>query len=133
VVRFDGDTPDSVANEVTIDFDAKLCRKDGREPKWQVVLANYKKGGVGLNLTDATQMIILDEEWNPGKVDQAYGRIDRMGQTKETTVHVLRVERTIDTWMHELVTEKAAMIEGFEGGMDLAQKLMDAMKNGEIL
>jgi SNF2 family DNA or RNA helicase len=133
VVRYDGDTPKNIQDEVVIDFDAKYCNEPGYEKKWQVVLANYKKGGVGLNLTDATQMIILDEEWNPGKVDQAYGRIDRIGQTKETTVHVLRVQKSVDTWMAGIIAEKAEMIEGFETQQSLAQDMLDKIRSGEMI
>jgi SNF2 family DNA or RNA helicase len=73
-------------------------------------------------------MIILDEEWNPGKEDQAYGRNDRMGQTEETTVHVLRVKNSIDTWMANLIAQKKEMIEGFELHADLQQQLMDILR-----
>ena len=78
-------------------------------------------------------MIILDSEWNGGKADQAYGRIDRMGQTEETIVHVLEIEGTIDAWMSALVEDKRAMVEGFTSTADLAQALLAAMKSGEIL
>jgi hypothetical protein len=65
---YDGDTPESIREQVKADFNRSVV---GDGPyKWQVVLANYKTGGVGLNFTAATQMIILDEEWNPGKEEQ---------------------------------------------------------------
>ena len=133
VVRFDGDTSEKVKEQVRIDFDRSRCNELGYEKKWQVVLANYKTGGVGLNFTDATQMVILDSEWNPGKESQAFGRIDRMGQTEETTVHVVEVEQTIDTWMRELVENKRDLISGFESTANLAQSLLAAMQSGEML
>lgn len=126
-VRYDGDTSSDIAQKVQMDFDRRYAT-DGY--KWDVVLANYKKGGVGLNLNAATQTIFLDEEWNPGKEDQAGGRTDRMGQTEETTVHILRVENTIDEWMAQLIEEKAAMIEGFELHADLQQQLWDIIRKG---
>ncbi len=132
VVRFDGDTPQEIRDEVKIDFDRKYCDQPGYEPKWQVVLANYKTGGVGLNFTSATQMIILDEEWNPGKQEQAFNRIDRIGQTEETTVHILRLENTIDDWMADLIDAKRDMIEGFDAKIDLQASLLKAMKEGEM-
>lgn len=132
VVRFDGDTPEDIRNQVKIDFDRKYCDQIGYEPKWQVVLANYKTGGVGLNFTAATQMIILDEEWNPGKQEQAFNRIDRIGQTEETTVHILRLEKTIDNWMADLIDSKRDMIEGFETKVDLQASLLKAMQEGEM-
>lgn len=132
VVRFDGDTPEDIRNQVKVDFDRKYCDQIGYEPKWQVVLANYKTGGVGLNFTAATQMIILDEEWNPGKQEQAFNRIDRIGQTEETTVHILRLEKTIDNWMADLIDSKRDMIEGFETKIDLQASLLKAMQEGEM-
>jgi len=132
VVRFDGDTPEDIRNQVKIDFDRKYCDQIGYEPRWQVVLANYKTGGVGLNFTAATQMIILDEEWNPGKQEQAFNRIDRIGQTEETTVHILRLEKTIDNWMADLIDSKRDMIEGFETKVDLQASLLKAMQEGEM-
>lgn len=133
VVRFDGDTSESVRDQVKIDFDKKYCEAPGYEKRWQVVLCNYKTGGQGLNFTDASQMIILDEEWNPGKNEQAYGRIDRMGQTRETTVHVLRSPRTIDTWMAAINDEKRDMIEGFESATDIGDALLNAIRGGEMI
>jgi SNF2 family DNA or RNA helicase len=124
-VRYDGDTPKDKIQEIQMDFDRRTA---GEHPKWDVVLCHYKKGGVGLNLNAATQTIILDEEWNPGKVDQAYGRTDRLGQTEETTVHVLRVGKSVDVWMAKLIGEKAEMIEGFEVNADMQQKLLDIMR-----
>ena len=64
-------------------------------------------------MTAATQMIILDEEWNPGMNEQAYGRTDRMGQTEETTVHVFRTIDTVDEWMAALIQLKADMLAGW--------------------
>lgn len=132
-VRYDGDTPADIRADAQIDFDAKFCNADDYQLKYQVILCNYKTGGVGLNFTGATQMIILDEEWNPGKADQAYGRIDRMGQTKETTVHVLRVKNSVDTWMAQLIQDKADMVEGFESTVNLQQEMYDAIMNGDML
>lgn len=130
VVRFDGDTPDHVKNQVKLDFDVTTC---GDNPKWQVVLANYKTGGMGLNFTGCTQMILLDLEWNAGKNDQALGRIDRLGQTKETCVHVLHIDRSIDTWMQALMNHKRKMVEGFESTAVLSDLLRDALNGDEIL
>jgi len=127
VVRYDGDTPDYLRNEIQMDFDRKFCDAEGYEKKWQVCLANYKTGGMGLNFNGARQIIILDEEWNAGKRDQAYGRIDRMGQTEENNVHVLRLQRTIDIWMSSLIQQKEEMVEGFESDMSTQQLLRQAI------
>jgi len=130
VVRFDGDTSDSLKDAVKKDFDITTC---GPNPKWQVVLANYKTGGMGLNFTGCTQMILLDLEWNAGKNDQALGRIDRLGQTKETCVHVLHIDKSIDTWMQALMNHKRDMVAGFEQTAVLSDLLREALNGDEIL
>jgi SNF2 family DNA or RNA helicase len=133
-VRFDGDTPQNIRDEAKMDFDRKYAEAEGYTPKWQVMLANYRTGGVGLNFTAATETIILDKEWSPGKQDQAYGRTDRLGQTEHTNVHVLRIPRTIDVWMDQLNDEKAKMIDGFNSATeDLSKRLLQAMTDGEIM
>jgi SNF2 family DNA or RNA helicase len=130
VCRYDGDTNERVQEEIKLDFDRKYT--DPQKAKYQVMLANYKKGGQGLNFTGATQMILMDEEWNPGKEEQAMGRLDRMGQTEETTVHVLRMQNSIDTWMAELIEQKRDMIAGFDKGMQMQQELLRGIDEGML-
>lgn len=113
-VVFDGDTPKDLKDEIRRNFD----RSFNEEPKWDIVLANYKVGGVGLNLTAATQMIILDEEWNPGKRDQAYDRIHRIGQESAVTIHVVRTDKTIDSWLAGIIEHKEGVVDGFNRTMD---------------
>lgn len=131
-VRFDGDTPQKIRDEAKIDFDRKYT--PGKDYKWQVILCNYRTGGVGLNFTAATETIILDREWNPGKEGQALARTDRIGQTEESNVHVLRIVNTIDSWMDALIEEKSDLINGFNNHTkDLGQELLDAMRSGDVM
>jgi SNF2 family DNA or RNA helicase len=109
-IEYHGDTPPAIRDEVKRNFD----RSNHEESKWDAVLCHYKTGGVGLTLTAATQMIILDEEWNPGMNDQAYGRLDRIGQTEETTVHIFQTVETVDEWMSALNKEKRGLIGEFD-------------------
>ncbi len=65
VVRYDGDTNKNTRLDVKTDF---LRNPDGSQPenyKYDIVLCNYKTGGVGLTFTGATYMLCPDEEWNP--------------------------------------------------------------------
>jgi SNF2 family DNA or RNA helicase len=134
-VVLDGDTPSALRDEIATNFDAKY----GEEPRWDVVLCNYKVGGVGMNMTLATQMIIVDEEWNPGKRDQAYDRIHRMGQDKPVTIHVLRAKKMvgneeggIDTWLANIIAHKENVVEGFNDATDLVSEGKAALDSGLI-
>lgn len=113
-VEYHGDTKREEREEIKRNFNRAL----GEEKKWDAVLCHYKTGGVGLNLTGATQVIILDEEWNDGKNQQAYDRVNRMGQTQETGVHILRLTEHIDTWLAELVASKKELVGEFNDETD---------------
>lgn len=131
VTRLDGDTPASERDEIRTNF----YRAKDQDVKWDVLLANYKTGGVGLNLTAATVTHILDEEWNPGKRDQAYNRTNRMGQTEEMDVYRYIIPRTIDVTMANLIHRKERMIDTFENmsksqEIDLTQELIEAIRKG---
>lgn len=134
VVRLDGDTPEALRGEIKTNF----YRAKNETPKWDILLANYKTGGVGLNLTSITKTHILDEEWNPGKRDQAYARSARMGQLEETEVYVYRIPGTIDTWMSNTIYRKEQLIGEFTDVIldkeeDMMMNLRDAIESGEIL
>lgn len=130
VVRFNGETSDALRNEIKLDVDRSVT--DPAKSKFQVVLAHYRTGGVGLNMTGITNLVVLDEAWNPASRDQAYGRVDRIGQTEETTVHVIRIKKSIDTWLSQLIEDKEALVAGFEKEMNLAAAMLDALIAGDI-
>ena len=125
VARFDGDTKQALRVDIKKDF--LRPANGGHKPnfKYDVVLANYKTGGVGLNFTEATYMLQLDEEWSPAKNHQARSRIHRIGQTEETTVDIFRVEKSIDMWMKTLNEKKLAIVNGFEAEVDVMESLKE--------
>ena len=128
-VRFDGSTDDATKAAIKRNFD----KKHAEPKKWDVVLANYKVGGTGLNYTQAQRTIILDEEWNPGKRNQAYARTRRIGQDETTFVDILRLGKTVDTWLMKLIQEKEDMINGFEeSAADMQSAWLEAFQKGEL-
>lgn len=54
----------------------------------RILLVSLKAGGVGLNLTAATRVHLLDPWWNPSVEEQAMDRVHRLGQTQP--VHIFR-------------------------------------------
>ena len=58
-------------------------------PEVQVFLSSIKAGGVGLNLTAADYVLLLDDWWNPAVEAQAFSRAHRIGQKR--TVEVMRL------------------------------------------
>ncbi len=61
-----------------------------------VLLLSLKAGGVGLNLTAADHVVILDPWWNPAAEDQAADRAHRIGQNKPVLVQRLVALETVE-------------------------------------
>lgn len=128
VVRYDGDTDKDTKAKVKRDFDRRHVEVTG-EYEWDIVLCNFKTGGVGLNFTHATEMIMLDEEWNPGKNQQAYARVHRIGQTEEQNIWIPRLNGAIDMWMKSLNDVKRDLIAGFDNEVDLQKEFNDFLSS----
>lgn len=128
-VVYDGSTSTYRRNDIELDFDATVTKKNF---KWDVALINYRSGGEGLNFTGASNAILLDREWNPGKEEQAIGRIDRLGQTRDTLTNQIIVESSVDEFMKELIEAKRNLSGSFEDQAQLYQSAYDKLRNGEI-
>lgn len=134
VARIDGSVSQKQKSLVKADFyKAKMTGP----AQYDIVLAQYKSGGTGLNLTAATVTHILDEEWNPGKRDQAYGRTYRMGQDLETEVYRYLIRQTIDVYIASLINGKEGIVDEFNGAMKTEsaaiREIMHLIESGEIL
>ena len=66
------------------------------DPKKFVFLISTKAGGVGLNITSANKVVIVDPHWNPSYDLQAQDRAYRIGQTRDVDVFRLISAGTID-------------------------------------
>jgi SNF2 family DNA or RNA helicase len=67
-----------------------------QEGKAQVFLISLKAGGVGLNLTAASYVFIMDPWWNPAVESQAIDRAHRIGQKNTLTVYRPIVKDTVE-------------------------------------
>ncbi len=72
------------------------------EKDCQVMLSTLKTGGVGLNLTEAEYVFIMDPWWNPAAENQAIDRAHRIGQSKSVMVYKLIMKDSIEEKVVEL-------------------------------
>ena len=73
-------------------------------------LISLKAGGVGLNLTGADTVILVDLWWNPAVEAQAIGRAHRMGQEQMVEVYRLITKGTIEEKIQELQEQKKHLV-----------------------
>lgn len=57
----------------------------------RVLLASVKVGGVGLNLTAANRVLLLEPWWNDATEQQAFSRVCRIGQLSKTGLEFVRL------------------------------------------
>ena len=72
----------------TIQEREKAIDRFQNDPNCRVFLISLKAGGVGLNLTAADYVYIVDPWWNPAVEQQAIDRTHRIGQTKNIFVPI---------------------------------------------
>ncbi|KAL9282205.1 DNA repair protein RAD5B [Arabidopsis thaliana] len=101
-------------------FDGKLAQK-GREKVLKefndtkektILLMSLKAGGVGLNLTAASSVFLMDPWWNPAVEEQAIMRIHRIGQKRTVFVRRFIVKDTVEERMQQVQARKQRMIAG---------------------
>ena len=71
-----------------------------------VLFVSLKAGGVGINLTAASAVYMLDPWWNPAIEDQAMDRVHRLGQTRDVSVVRFCARDTIEERLFELQIRK---------------------------
>ncbi len=72
-------------------------------------LISIKAGGVGLNITSANYVLIIDPWWNPFVEQQAIDRTHRIGQTKNVFIYKFITKNTIEEKIVNLQKRKMAM------------------------
>jgi SNF2 family DNA or RNA helicase len=74
-----------------------------------VFLISLKAGGVGLNLTAADYVYIVDPWWNPAVEQQAIDRTHRIGQTKNIFAYRMICKDTVEDKILKLQEKKKAL------------------------
>ncbi|MEE8601327.1 DEAD/DEAH box helicase [Euzebya tangerina] len=102
-------------------LDGSTRRRDRVVEAWKtsaepVFIISLKAGGVGLNLTEADYVFLLDPWWNPATEAQAIDRTHRIGQTRPVMVYRLIAEDTIEQKVRRLAERKAELVEGVMAG-----------------
>jgi superfamily II DNA or RNA helicase len=81
------------------------------EPDCHLFLISLKAGGVGLNLTAADYVFILDPWWNPAAEAQAVDRTHRIGQTRNVFAYRLIARDTVEERVLELQQRKRELAD----------------------
>ncbi len=84
----------------------------------RIFLISLKAGGVGLNLTEADYVFIIDPWWNPAAENQAINRAHRIGQDKHVFVYRFITENSIEEKIQKLKDRKSSLADKFINSND---------------
>lgn len=110
----DGQTPLDKRQELVKSFQNGDCR---------LFLSSLKAGGLGINLTQANYVILLDPWWNPAIENQAMDRAHRLGQKRVVSVIRLISQHTIEEKILRLHETKQILSDDILDGTADSYKL----------
>ncbi|KAG8862978.1 DNA helicase rad5 [Tulasnella sp. 330] len=122
--RLDGQLPQKQRTHVLQDF-----AEPSNTPK--VFAISLKAGGVGLNLTNANHVIMMDSWWNRAVEEQAIDRVHRIGQDKTVYVTHFVIAHTIEERILSIQRKKTAIVKSALGGK--GKKDQEAFDNLKIM
>ncbi|OQE14042.1 hypothetical protein PENFLA_c041G08804 [Penicillium flavigenum] len=97
----------------------------------RVLLCSLRAGALGLNLTAASRVVILEPFWNPFVEEQAIDRVHRLNQTIDVKIYKMVIKGTVEERIVALQDRKRelanATIEGKTGAGKLTMRDMMAL------
>src|SRR5436305_15002039 len=89
------------------------------------VLVSTEAGGEGLNLQFCHVVVNYDLPWNPMRIEQRIGRVDRIGQTRPVRALNFALVDTVEHRVREVLEQKLAVILD-EFGVDKTGDVLDS-------
>jgi len=80
------------------------------------MLISTRAGGLGINLTSASDVVMLESDWNPQADLQAQARAHRIGQTQPVTVYRLVTQGTVEEQSENILPRIKANANRYSDG-----------------
>jgi len=96
----------TLSGDMSMPKRAQALREFQSDPPTTVFLLSMRSGAVGINLTQANRVFIMEPALNPALEAQAIGRVHRLGQNRPVEVIRLIIEDSIDTRLMKYLERK---------------------------
>ncbi|MDR1303060.1 MAG: DEAD/DEAH box helicase [Puniceicoccales bacterium] len=91
-------------------------------PNDAIILVSLKAGGIGITLTAADTVFLMDPWWNPSIEKQAMDRVHRIGQDKKVTIYRLITQNSIESGIQRLQERKSSLFS----------EIIDSLKSKQL-
>ena len=104
------------------------------DPECTVLLCSLKCGALGLNLTCASQVVLVDPWWNPMVSEQAIDRVHRLGQTRDVDVYELVMAASVEERIMALQERKRSLAKAIveKNGSSGLETMNNALSKEEL-
>ncbi|NXG10598.1 HLTF factor, partial [Sakesphorus luctuosus] len=92
--------------------EAIQCFQSNQAGSPTVMLLSLKAGGVGLNLTAASRVFLMDPAWNPAAEDQCFDRCHRLGQKQNVVITKFIVKDSVEENILNIQNKKRELAAG---------------------
>jgi SNF2 family DNA or RNA helicase len=89
----------------------KSMRVFREDPNIRVMLVSIGAGGLGLNLTTANKVFMMEPQFNPAAEAQAVDRVHRLGQDREVVIKRFVMQNSFEEKMVALQTKKKKLAD----------------------
>lgn len=96
---------------MTRDARDKSMQRLRTDPSIRVMLVSIGAGGLGLNLTAANKVFMMEPQFNPAAEAQAVDRVHRLGQDREVTIKRFIMDGSFEEKMLALQGKKKALAD----------------------
>ncbi len=107
----------------------EMIREFSEDEKKKIMILSLKAGGLGLNLTSASNVIHYDLWWNPAVEDQATDRTYRIGQDKNVMVHRFITLSTFEEKIDKIIKDKRELADS---AVYIGEKIITELSDDEI-
>jgi SNF2 family DNA or RNA helicase len=109
---------------------AQVINEFQTNPECKVFCGSLLAGGIGIDLTAASEVIHFDRWWNASKENQATDRVHRIGQVKNVQVFKLVTRGTLEEKIDQMIKSKSSLFEKF---LDQDEEIFKNLSREELI
>ena len=82
----------------------------------KIIVISIMAGGIGINLTAASNAVFIEQTWSPADLEQAEDRLHRIGQKNNVNYYYLIAKNTVDEVIAKTIANKKRIFSGVVDG-----------------
>ena len=114
----------SITGDDSLDERQKSIDSFQNDPKCNIIVCNFKSGGVGVTLTASSYVSFIELPWTAADCQQCEDRCHRIGQKDNVTATYFLGQNTIDEWIYKIIAEKRDIAGQITGNDDNTQEII---------